>query len=74
MKRETGWDWVCPTNLNRQILATRKTVGKYKVDIARERIHEINYDCSVRTYRAFYLPETQDVHLLFILTVQITSL
>ncbi len=53
-------DRVCLTNLNRQILATRKTVGRYKVDIAEERIHEINPDCLVRTNRTFYLPETQD--------------
>ena len=53
-------DRVCLTNLNRQILATRKTVGKHKVDVAEERVHEINPDCKVRTYRTFYLPETQD--------------
>jgi len=54
-------DRVCLTNLNRQILATRKTVGKFKVDVAEERIHEINPDCNVRTYKTFYLPETQDL-------------
>ena len=53
-------DRVCITNLNRQILATRKTVGKYKVDAAEERIREINPECEVRTYKTFYLPETQD--------------
>ncbi|MBR3403471.1 MAG: tRNA threonylcarbamoyladenosine dehydratase [Parasporobacterium sp.] len=53
-------DRVCLANLNRQILATRRTVGKYKVDVAAERVHEINPDCKVRTYRTFYLPETQD--------------
>ncbi len=53
-------DRVCITNLNRQILATRKTVGKYKVDAAEERIREINPQCAVRTYKTFYLPETQD--------------
>ena len=53
-------DRVCMTNLNRQILATRKTVGKYKVDVAEERIHEIYPDCRVRVYKTFYLPETQD--------------
>ncbi len=53
-------DRVCVTNLNRQILATRKTVGKYKVDAAEERIREINPQCEVRTYKTFYLPETQD--------------
>ncbi|MBR2549030.1 MAG: tRNA threonylcarbamoyladenosine dehydratase [Clostridiales bacterium] len=53
-------DKVCLTNINRQILATRKTIGKYKVDVAEERIKEINPDCNVRTYKTFYLPETQD--------------
>ena len=53
-------DRVCITNLNRQILATRKTVGKYKVDAAEERIREINPECEVRTYKTFYLPETQE--------------
>jgi tRNA A37 threonylcarbamoyladenosine dehydratase len=53
-------DRVCITNLNRQILVTRKTVGKYKVDAAEERIREINPQCEVRTYKTFYLPETQD--------------
>lgn len=53
-------DKVCLTNLNRQLLATRKTVGKYKVDMAQERVHEINPDCEVRVYKTFFLPETQD--------------
>ena len=53
-------DRVCITNLNRQILATRKTVGKYKVDAAEERVREINPECAVRTYKTFYLPETRD--------------
>ena len=53
-------DRVCLTNLNRQLYATRKTVGKYKVDVAEERIHDINPDCIVRTYKTFYLPETRD--------------
>lgn len=51
-------DRVCLTNLNRQILATRKTVGKYKVDVAEERVHEINPDCEVRTFKTFFLPDT----------------
>lgn len=53
-------DKVCLTNLNRQIIATRKTVGKYKVDVAEERIHDINPDCVVRKHQTFYLPETAD--------------
>ena len=51
-------DRVCLTNINRQILATRKSVGKYKVDVAAERINEINPRCTVRTFKSFYLPET----------------
>lgn len=53
-------DKVCLTNINRQILATRKTVGKYKVDVAEERIHEINPQCKVQTYKTFYMPDTKD--------------
>ncbi len=53
-------DKVCLTNLNRQLYATRKTVGKYKVDVAKERILEINPDCKVSTYQTFYTPETAD--------------
>ena len=51
-------DKVCLTNLNRQIIATRKTVGRYKVDVMRERMLEINPDCDVRVRKCFYLPET----------------
>ena len=51
-------DKVCLTNINRQIIATTKTVGKYKVDVAKERIEEINPDCKVTAFRTFYMPET----------------
>ena len=51
-------DKVCLTNINRQIYATRKTVGKYKVDVARERILDINPDIKVNTFKTFYMPET----------------
>lgn len=54
-------DKVCLTNINRQIIATRKTIGKYKVDVAQERIEDINPKCVVRTYKTFYLPDTQDL-------------
>ncbi|MBP5471632.1 MAG: tRNA threonylcarbamoyladenosine dehydratase [Lachnospiraceae bacterium] len=53
-------DKVCLTNVNRQIIATRKSLGKYKVDVAEERIHDINPDCKVRAFKTFFLPETQD--------------
>lgn len=52
-------DRVCLTNLNRQLHATRKTVGKYKVDVAEERILEINPECHVKTYKTFFMPDTQ---------------
>jgi tRNA A37 threonylcarbamoyladenosine dehydratase len=45
------------TNLNRQIFATSKTIGKNKVDVAEERIHEINPNCQVGKYKYFYSPE-----------------
>ncbi len=50
-------DKVCLSNLNRQIIATRKTVGQYKTDVMEERIHDINPDAIVHTYRCFFLPE-----------------
>ncbi len=53
-------DKVCLTNLNRQLHATRSTIGKYKVDVAEARILDINPECRVRTYKTFYLPETRD--------------
>ena len=53
-------DKVCLTNLNRQIIATRSTVGKYKVDVAAERIRDINPDCTVNVYKTFYTPETAE--------------
>ena len=53
-------DKVCITNLNRQLYATRKTVGKYKVDVAKERILDINPDCVVNTHQTFYTPETEN--------------
>ncbi|MBQ1555641.1 MAG: tRNA threonylcarbamoyladenosine dehydratase, partial [Clostridia bacterium] len=51
-------DTVSLTNLNRQIIATRRTVGQYKTDVAAARIHEINPDAVVHTHRVFYTPET----------------
>ena len=54
------FDRVCLSNLNRQLLATHSTVGKYKVEVAAARIAEINPGCVVRTFQTFYLPETAD--------------
>ena len=52
------YDKVDVSNINRQIIATFSSIGKYKVDAAKERIHDINPDCVVRTYKTFYLPDT----------------
>lgn len=53
-------DKVCLTNINRQILAIRSTVGKYKVDVAKDRILDINPHAVVNTYKTFYMPNTAD--------------
>ncbi len=53
-------DKVCLTNINRQIFATRKTVGQYKVDVAEQRILDINPDAVVHTYKTFYSPDTAE--------------
>ena len=53
-------DKVCLTNVNRQLYATRSTVGRYKVEVAEERIRDINPGCRVRAWKTFYMPDTQD--------------
>ncbi len=53
-------DTVCESNLNRQIIATKATIGQFKVDAMEERIMQINPDCRVITHRCFYLPETAE--------------
>ena len=53
-------DRVCLTNLNRQIIATRSTVGRYKVEVMRERMLDINPDADIRVHRCFFLPENAD--------------
>ena len=52
-------DVVCLSNLNRQIIATHETVGKYKVDVMKERILSINPAAEVTVHKCFYLPETR---------------
>lgn len=54
-------DKVCLTNLNRQLYATLSTVGKYKVDVAKDRILDINKKAKVNTFKTFYTPETKDM-------------
>ena len=53
-------DTVSLSNINRQIIATHDTLGKLKVEVAKERIHAINPDCHVRTFPVFFLPDTVD--------------
>ncbi len=53
-------DTVCLSNLNRQIIATHSTIGRYKVDAAKERILDINPQAVVHAHRIFYLPETAE--------------
>lgn len=53
-------DTVSLTNLNRQIIATKSSIGKYKVDVMQERIMDISPDVKVHVHKCFYLPETKD--------------
>mgnify|MGYP001637241864 FL=1 len=53
-------DKVCLTNLNRQIIATRSTVGKYKTDVMRDRMIDINPNVEVEVHKCFFLPENAD--------------
>ncbi len=50
-------DKICVSNLNRQIVALHSTIGKYKVDVARQRILDINPECEVKVFKTFYLPD-----------------
>lgn len=53
-------DSVCLTNINRQIIATRKTVGKPKVEVAKQRMLEINPKVNIQNYQTFYLPGNKE--------------
>ena len=50
-------DKVCLSNINRQIIATGRTVGRYKTEVMKERILDINPEAAVNTYNCFFLPE-----------------
>src|SRR5574344_2241965 len=52
-------DKICLTNLNRQIIALHSSIGKYKVDVMKERILDINPEAEVNVFKCFYLPETK---------------
>lgn len=53
-------DCICLTNINRQLHATTKTIGKSKVEVMRDRILEINPKAEVTVFQKFYLPETAE--------------
>lgn len=53
-------DKVCESNINRQIIATTKTIGRDKVDVMRERMQDINPDVTVNIHKCFFLPENAD--------------
>lgn len=54
-------DKICLTNLNRQLIATYKTIGKYKVEVAKERILEINPNAKVEIYKEFFMPNSKEI-------------
>lgn len=54
-------DTVAVSNINRQIIAVHSTIGKYKVDVAKTRILDINPEAKVYVYHTFYLPETAEL-------------
>ena len=54
-------DKVISSNINRQIIATTKTIGEYKVDVAKKRILEINPNAKIEIYKEFFLPETKGI-------------
>ena len=66
-------DKVCLTNINRQIIATRKTVGKYKVDVMEERIHDINPECKVTTHKCVFICLTQRISLILLSMITLST-
>lgn len=54
-------DTVAQSNINRQIIALQSTTGRYKADVAAERVQDINPDCKVTAYKVFFLPENKDI-------------
>jgi tRNA A37 threonylcarbamoyladenosine dehydratase len=54
-------DKICLTNLNRQIIATRNTVGRLKVEVAKERVLSINPNAKVEIYQEFFMPDSKEI-------------
>ena len=67
-------DKVCLTNLNRQIIATRKTVGKYKVEVMKERILDINPDAQVNVHQCFFQKMQMIFHLMNMIMLLMQSI
>lgn len=55
-------DTVCESNLNRQIIATSKTIGMYKTDAMKQRILDINPDADINAFNVFYTPENSSLY------------
>lgn len=53
-------DVISESNINRQIIALHSTVGRYKVDVMKERILDINPKANVNAYKTFFMPETEN--------------
>ena len=53
-------DKICLTNLNRQIIATTSTIGKYKADVMKARMEDINPQVKVQVHKCFFLPENAE--------------
>ena len=53
------FDKIDESNINRQLIATTKTIGRYKVELMKERILDINPDANVETYKEFYMDDCE---------------
>ena len=53
------FDKIDESNINRQLIATEKTIGRHKVDLMKERILEINHDANVEAHREFYMADSE---------------
>ena len=53
-------DIISASNINRQIIALHSTIGRYKTEVMKERVKDINPECHVVEHRCFFLPENQD--------------
>lgn len=54
-------DTISESNLNRQIIALKSTIGKYKVEVAKDRVLEINPNANIKIYQEFFTKESKDI-------------